>query len=89
MVKRGEVVFAEVFFSDSPESKICPAIVFSNDGYHSDDFLLFAAITTANDEYCIPIAETDVNCHLDKNSGASLTGSSNYIQGKLSDGLAR
>lgn len=74
MVKRREVVLAKVFFSDSSESKIRPAIVLSNDGYHSNDFLLVTAITTANDEYCIPITETDVNCQLDKNSGARFDG---------------
>jgi len=74
MVKRREVILAKVFFSDSSESKIRPAIVLSNDGYHSDDFLLVAAITTANDEYCIPVAENDANCQLDKNSGARFDG---------------
>jgi mRNA-degrading endonuclease toxin of MazEF toxin-antitoxin module len=74
MVKRCDVVLAKVFFSDSPESKIRPAIVLSNDGCNLDDFLLVAAITTAKDEYCIPIAEIDVTCQLDKNSGARFDG---------------
>ncbi|MBI5227608.1 type II toxin-antitoxin system PemK/MazF family toxin [Candidatus Micrarchaeota archaeon] len=74
MTKRREVVLAKVYFTDSSESKTRPAIVLSNDTYHEDDFLLVASITTANDEYCMPLSEKDVNCILDKNSGARFDG---------------
>ncbi|MDO8554772.1 MAG: type II toxin-antitoxin system PemK/MazF family toxin [Candidatus Micrarchaeota archaeon] len=74
MVRRRDVVLAKVYFSDSPESKTRPAIVFSDDHYHKANFLLVASITTATDDYCIPISEKDVNCVLDKNSSARFDG---------------
>ncbi len=74
MVKRRDIILARVYFTDSSESKVRPAIVLSNEDYHSDDFMLVASITTANDEYCIPISENDCNCQLDKNSSARIDG---------------
>lgn len=74
MVRRREVVLAKVYFTDSPESKTRPAIVLSNDPYHEDDFVLVGSITTANDDYCIPITEKDINCILDRNSSARFDG---------------
>jgi mRNA-degrading endonuclease toxin of MazEF toxin-antitoxin module len=74
MVKRRDIILARVFFSDSSESKIRPAIVLSNDKYHCEDFLLAASITTAKDGYCVPISEGDVDCFLDKNSNARFDG---------------
>ena len=70
MVKRREVILARVYFSDSPESKTRPAIVLSNDDYHNYDFVLVASVTTANDDYCMPISEKDINCLLDERSSA-------------------
>ncbi|MBD3398111.1 hypothetical protein GF412_02870 [Candidatus Micrarchaeota archaeon] len=74
MPKRKEIILARVFFSDSPESKVRPAIVLSDDTYHSTGFILVSAITTASDGYCAPISEKDANCQLDKNSGARFDG---------------
>ncbi len=74
MPKRREIVLARVFFLDSPESKVRPAIVLSNEKYNSTGFVLVSAITTALDEYCIPISEKDANCQLDKYSGARFDG---------------
>ncbi len=74
MPKRKEIILARVFFSDSPESKVRPAIVLSNEKYHSTGFLLVSAITTACDEYCVPISEKDSDCQLDKHSGARFDG---------------
>jgi mRNA-degrading endonuclease toxin of MazEF toxin-antitoxin module len=73
-MKRRDVILARVFFSDSAESKIRPAIVLSDDNYHSDDFLLVASITTAMDDYCLSISEKDVNCQLERGSGARFDG---------------
>jgi len=74
MVKRRDIILARVFFSDMPEDKVRPAIVLSNEKYNSEGFLLVASITTALDEYCIPISEKDINCQLDKNSSARFDG---------------
>ena len=74
MVRRRDVILAKVYFSDSPESKVRPAIVLSNDNYHQDDFLLVASITTAIDNYCIPLSEKDITCVLDKNSSVRFDG---------------
>ncbi|MCX6769005.1 MAG: type II toxin-antitoxin system PemK/MazF family toxin [Candidatus Micrarchaeota archaeon] len=73
-MKRREVVLARVFFSDSPESKVRPAIILSDEGYIGNGFLLLASITTANDDYCIPISEKDVNCPMAKGSSARFDG---------------
>ncbi len=70
MAKRRDICLAEVFFSDSPESKIRPCIILSSDGYHKSGYVAAAAITTAADEYCLPIQQKDCNCILDKNSAA-------------------
>ncbi len=74
MTKKRDIILARVFFSDSNESKIRPAIVLSNDEYHKENFLLVASVTTAGDEYCIQINGNDINCVLDKNSGARFDG---------------
>jgi mRNA-degrading endonuclease toxin of MazEF toxin-antitoxin module len=73
-MKRRDVILARVFFTDSNESKIRPAIVLSDEKYHAGDYLLVAAITTAIDDYCLPISEKDINCQLDKNSTARFDG---------------
>jgi mRNA-degrading endonuclease toxin of MazEF toxin-antitoxin module len=73
-MKRREVVLARVFFSDSPESKVRPAIILSDEKYHQNGFLLVASITTANDDYCLPIHEKDVNCPMAKGSSARFDG---------------
>lgn len=69
-MKKRDVILARIYFSDSTESKIRPAIILSNDDYHSGGYLLVAAITTAADYYCLSINENDVNCALEKGSGA-------------------
>ncbi len=74
MHRRREIILAKVFFSDSPDCKIRPAIVLSHDKYNSGGFLLVSAITTALDEYCIPIPKEDATCPLDEYSGARFDG---------------
>jgi mRNA-degrading endonuclease toxin of MazEF toxin-antitoxin module len=74
MGRRREIILARIFFSDSPESKVRPCIILSNDQYHTDGFLLVASITTSKDEYCIPISENDANCFLETNSSARFDG---------------
>lgn len=69
-INRKDVVLANVFFSDSPESKVRPCIVLSNEKYNSGGYVLVAQITTAGDEYCITISEKDVDCNLCAGSGA-------------------
>ena len=70
MAKRSDVVLARVFFSDSPESKLRPCIVLSDENYHNTGFVLLSPITTADDEYCIHIEKKDVDCELSSDSGA-------------------
>jgi mRNA-degrading endonuclease toxin of MazEF toxin-antitoxin module len=74
MLKRREVVLARVFFSDSPESKVRPAIILSDDKYHATGFFLAAAITTSLDEHCMPVTQKDINCPLEKGSSARFDG---------------
>ncbi|MFH1520468.1 MAG: type II toxin-antitoxin system PemK/MazF family toxin [Candidatus Micrarchaeota archaeon] len=74
MINRRDVVLAQVFFTDSSESKVRPAIVLSEGKYHSEDFVLVASVTTANDNFCIPILKNDVTCALDENSHARFDG---------------
>ncbi|MFH0884160.1 MAG: type II toxin-antitoxin system PemK/MazF family toxin [Candidatus Micrarchaeota archaeon] len=73
-MRRRDVIIARVFFSDSPESKVRPAIVLSDDEYNSSDYLLVSAITTASDEYCLMISGNDANCQLEGGSGARFDG---------------
>lgn len=73
-MKRRDVVLARVFFSDSPESKVRPAVVLSNDEYHVGGFALVAAITTAADGHCLAINENDADCALENGSGARFDG---------------
>ena len=70
MAKRRDIVLARIFFSDSGESKVRPCIVLSGEDYNSSGFLLVAGITTAGDEYCIPITREDADCPLAPGSGA-------------------
>lgn len=74
MPERRDIILAQVFFSDSPESKIRPAIVLSNETYHHSGFLLLASITTSNDDYCIALMEKDVSCKLAGGSAARFDG---------------
>jgi mRNA-degrading endonuclease toxin of MazEF toxin-antitoxin module len=73
-MKRRDIVLARVFFSDSPESKVRPAIVLSGEQYNSSDCLLLSAITTAADDCCLLLSETDASCQLEKGSGARFDG---------------
>lgn len=73
-MNRRDVVLARVFFSDSPESKVRPAIVLSDEEYNSSGFALLSSVTTASDEYCLQISERDANCQFAKNSGARFDG---------------
>ena len=70
MAKRRDIILARIFFSDSGESKVRPCIVLSGEDYSSSGFLLVAGITTAGDEYCIPITKEDADCPLAPGSGA-------------------
>ena len=73
-MERREIVLARVFFSDSAESKVRPAIVLSDEKYNKNGYVLAASITTSSDEFCIPISGSDANCQLDKNSNARFDG---------------
>ena len=70
MAKRRDIVLARIFFSDSPESKVRPCVILSNDSYHNEGFLMVSPITTSIDNYCIPMNEKDANCPMDTNSNA-------------------
>ena len=73
-MRRRDVIIARVFFSDSPDSKVRPAIVLSDDEYNATDYLLVSAITTASDDYCLMISGNDANCQLEQGSGARFDG---------------
>lgn len=73
-MRRRDVIIARVFFSDSPESKVRPAIVLSDNEYNASDYLLVSAITTASDDYCLMISAKDANCQLEEGSGARFDG---------------
>jgi mRNA-degrading endonuclease toxin of MazEF toxin-antitoxin module len=73
-MRRRDVIIARVFFSDSPDSKVRPAIVISDDEYNSSDYLLVSAITTASDDYCLMISGKDANCRLEEGNGARFDG---------------
>jgi mRNA-degrading endonuclease toxin of MazEF toxin-antitoxin module len=66
MIKRRDVILVRVHFTDSSEMKVRPAIVVSDKKYHEDGYLLASAITTASDEYCMPISSADKDCQLDR-----------------------
>ncbi|MFA5929740.1 MAG: type II toxin-antitoxin system PemK/MazF family toxin [Candidatus Micrarchaeia archaeon] len=74
MAKRSDIVIAKVFFSDSPDGKMRPCIVLSDEQYNSQGFALVAPITTAGDEYCLPIEKNDCDCALSPGSGARFDG---------------
>ncbi len=73
-MNRREIVLAKVFFSDSSEAKVRPAIVLSDNEYNLSGVVLLSSITTASDKYCLPIMEKDANCQLTKYSGARFDG---------------
>ncbi|MFH0737451.1 MAG: type II toxin-antitoxin system PemK/MazF family toxin [Candidatus Micrarchaeota archaeon] len=69
-MRRRDVILARVFFSDSPESKVRPAVVLSDEEYHTGDYVLISPITTAGDDYCLQINDEDINCPIEHGSGA-------------------
>jgi mRNA interferase MazF len=73
-MKRRDVIIARVFFSDSTNSKVRPAIVLSDDEYNASDYLLVSAITSASDDYTLLISGKDANCQLEEGSGARFDG---------------
>lgn len=73
-MRRRDIVLARVFFSDSPASKVRPAIVLSGEQYNSGDYLLLSAITTAADDCCLMLSDKDASCQLEKGSGARFDG---------------
>jgi len=69
VARRNDVVLARAFFSDSPESKVRPFIVLSDERYSADGYAILAPITTAGDEHCIPISKGDADCAFVDGSG--------------------
>jgi mRNA-degrading endonuclease toxin of MazEF toxin-antitoxin module len=74
VAKRSDIVIAKVFFSDSPEGKVRPCIVLSDERYNSQGFALVVPITTAGGEHCLPIGKNDCDCELVGGSGARFDG---------------
>ncbi|MDO8339105.1 MAG: type II toxin-antitoxin system PemK/MazF family toxin [Candidatus Burarchaeum sp.] len=74
MAKRRDVVLARVYFSDSPESKVRPCIILSDEKYIASGFVLAAPITTALDDYCLPMGPKDADCALAPGSSARVDG---------------
>ena len=70
MARKRDIFMARIFYSESPDSKKRPCIVMSSEKYQETGFVLVAPITSANDDYCIPISEGDVNCALEDRSSA-------------------
>ncbi|MFA6489419.1 MAG: hypothetical protein WCT52_01950 [Candidatus Micrarchaeia archaeon] len=69
MAKRREVVLAEIFFSDAPDSKTRPCIVLSDGAYCDGKYSVVAMITSECDEHCLPISENDAGCRFYGGSG--------------------
>ena len=69
MARRSDLVIAKVFYSDSSESKLRPCIILSGEGYNSSGFVMVAPMTTAGDEYCLPIDESNAGCRIAPGSG--------------------
>jgi mRNA-degrading endonuclease toxin of MazEF toxin-antitoxin module len=88
-VNRRDVILAELFYSDLPESKMRPCIVLSREKYNSGGFVLVAPVTTAGDDYCIPISEKDVDCNLYEGSGVRFDGLARIRNGKISHKIGR
>ena len=74
MLIRRDVALARVHFHDSPESKVRPCIILSDEKYNSSGFVLAASITTASDDFCMPISAKDVDCALVPGSYARIDG---------------
>ena len=70
MARKRDIFMAKIFYSESPDSKKRPCIVMSPEKYQETGFALVAPITSANDDYCIPISEEDADCALEKGSSA-------------------
>lgn len=88
-INRRDVVLADMFYSDLPESKVRPCIVLSDEKYNSGGFVLVSIITSAGDEYCIPISEKDVDCKLYGGSGARFDGLARIRNNKVIRKLGR
>ena len=69
MARRSDLIIARVFYSDSAESKMRPCIVLSGERYNSTGYVMVAPMTTAGDEYCLPIVESDADCRIAPGSG--------------------
>jgi len=69
VARRSDLIIAKVFYSDSAESKLRPCIVLSGERYNSSGFVMIAPMTTADDEYCLPIDESDADCRIAPGSG--------------------
>lgn len=74
MARRRDVVLARVYFYDAPESKVRPCILLSDEKYAASGFVLAASITTALDEYCLPMGLKDADCALAPGSSARVDG---------------
>ncbi len=69
MAKRRDVLMANIYFSDEPQSKVRPCIVLSDEHYDSG-FLLVAPITGARDPHCLLLSKSDATCELTNGSTA-------------------
>lgn len=69
MAERRDVVIAEVFFFDEPDSKVRPCVILSDRKYHESGYCIVALVTTENDEYCLPVSNADANCDFYPGSG--------------------
>lgn len=88
-MRRRDVIVARVFFSDSDESKVRPAIVLSDDAYNESGYVLASAITTAKDDYCLMISDKDVSCPLEQGSGARFDGIVKLHKKQIARGIGR
>jgi len=57
--RRSEILIGRIFFSDSPDGKARPCIVLSSERYNSQGYFLVVPITSANDEFCLPMEKKD------------------------------
>lgn len=89
MAKRSDIVIAKVFFSDSPEGKVRPCLVLSDERYNSAGYVLIASITTSGDAYCLPIEKDDCDCDLVPGSGVRFDGIMKVPAGQVRHRIGR
>ena len=69
MAKRRDILLANIYFSESPQSKVRPCNVLSDERY-DPGFLMVAPITSAKDPHCLLLLKSDATCEMASGSAA-------------------